>query len=192
MWWPKWETLLQLRSEQYQGEQNIKNSTSNSLYTALLSSPSFKEVFAIVRNNSVYGLLCFVCSILILPVFSSFNNCSHNFSKFSVQHVYWLHFMFTCEHFLQDLTNGLYSDWAAKMLCSSCLVPRTLGTNSKHKKHNCVLHSTTEIVSGNHRTEALVGILRGFCFKYPPVWQGICTNRCGGCRFPNISSHSFY
>lgn len=115
-----------------------------------------------------------VCFTLILPIYYSFNSCSCNFSKFRALHVYWLHFMFTCECFLQDLKNGLYSDWTAKMLCCSCLVPRILGTNAKYKKCSCVLHPTTEIVSENHsRTEALVGILRGFCLKYPPVWQGI-------------------
>lgn len=75
----------------------------------------------------------FVCFTLFLPIYSSFNNCSYNFSKFGISHVYWLHFIFTCECFFRDVKSGLYSDWTAKMLCSSCLSP----TYSLEVTHKC-------------------------------------------------------
>ena len=138
----------------------------------------------------------FVCFMLIiLPIYSSFNNCSYNFSKFNILHVYWLHFIFTCECFLQDLKSSLYSDWTAKMLFSSCLIPLTLWTlptNVNCKKCNCVLHPTIEIVSENHtRTKAQGQTPAWSYLKYPPVWQRISTNYYVGYCFSTTWSHIF-
>lgn len=93
---------------------------------------------------------------------------------------------FTCGCLFQDLKSDLYSDWTAKMLCSSCLIPLilwTLPTNVKYKKYNCVFHPPSRLSEAQ-------GLIPAWSYlKYFPVWQRVSTNFEVGYWFSTTWSH---
>lgn len=123
-----------------QGEQSIKNVTSNSLYTTLLTSTWAPDLIATVRKSLVCGPLClFVLHYSCLFILHL--TIAHITSLSLVFHMY-------TDCISYSLVNAFSGMWRAACILTElpkCFVvlvsvPLTLwklSTNVKYKKYNC-------------------------------------------------------